>query len=155
MSGRGKGVLAGSGATEGERDHEVLLSAVRPLTEWYRKNKRDLPWRNQADAYHIWVSEIMLQQTRVEAVKSYYARFLKELPNVKALAEVDEEQLLKLWEGLGYYNRVRNMQKAARWPASATIRREPSRRLPLAFQSRRWTETCSASCRAFYAARRT
>ena len=109
MSGRGKGVLAGSGATEGERDHEVLLSAVRPLTEWYRKNKRDLPWRNQADAYHIWVSEIMLQQTRVEAVKSYYARFLKELPNVKALAEVDEEQLLKLWEGLGYYNRVRNM----------------------------------------------
>lgn len=114
MSGRGKGVLAGSGATEGERDHEVLLSAVRPLTEWYRKNKRDLPWRNQADAYHIWVSEIMLQQTRVEAVKSYYARFLKALPNVKALAEVDEEELLKLWEGLGYYNRVRNMQKAAR-----------------------------------------
>lgn len=114
MSGRGKGVLPGGGVTEGEREHEVLLSTVRPLTGWYRKNKRNLPWRNQADAYHIWVSEIMLQQTRVEAVKAYYARFLEELPNVKALAEADEDRLLKLWEGLGYYNRVRNMQKAAR-----------------------------------------
>lgn len=111
---KGARALMESKAMEGERGHEVLLSAVRPLTEWYRKNKRDLPWRNRADAYHIWVSEIMLQQTRVEAVKSYYARFLKELPDVKALAEVGEDRLLKLWEGLGYYNRVRNMQKAAR-----------------------------------------
>ncbi len=103
-----------SKAAEEGRDHDVLLAAVWPVTEWYRENKRDLPWRKQTDAYHIWVSEIMLQQTRVEAVKSYYARFLEALPNVKALAEVDEDRLLKLWEGLGYYNRVRNMQKAAR-----------------------------------------
>lgn len=81
---------------------------------WYRENKRNLPWRETKDAYRIWVSEIMLQQTRVEAVKSYYERFLCELPTVKALAQAGEDQLLKLWEGLGYYNRVRNMQKAAR-----------------------------------------
>lgn len=84
------------------------------IIEWYRKNKRQLPWRDTKDAYRIWVSEIMLQQTRVEAVKPYYARFLKELPDVKALAQAEEDKLLKLWEGLGYYNRVRNMQKAAR-----------------------------------------
>lgn len=97
-----------------EKKNEILQAAVIPLVEWYRQNKRQLPWREQTDAYRIWVSEIMLQQTRVEAVKSYYARFLKELPNVQALAEADEDKLLKLWEGLGYYNRVRNMQKAAR-----------------------------------------
>lgn len=84
------------------------------IIEWYRKNKRALPWRDTKDAYRIWVSEIMLQQTRVEAVKPYYDRFLKELPDVKALSEAEEDKLLKLWEGLGYYNRVRNMQKAAR-----------------------------------------
>lgn len=84
------------------------------LVEWYRRNHRPLPWRDTKDAYRIWVSEIMLQQTRVEAVKPYYDRFLKELPTVKALAEAEEDKLLKLWEGLGYYNRVRNMQKAAR-----------------------------------------
>lgn len=84
------------------------------IIEWYRKNKRQLPWRDTKDAYRIWVSEIMLQQTRVEAVKPYYARFLRELPDVKALAQAEEDKLLKLWEGLGYYNRVRNMQKAAR-----------------------------------------
>lgn len=74
---------------------------------------RELPWRNTKNPYHIWVSEIMLQQTRVEAVKPYYERFLKELPDVRSLAQAEEEKLLKLWEGLGYYNRVRNMQKAA------------------------------------------
>ena len=84
------------------------------LTQWYRIYKRDLPWRKTKNPYHIWVSEIMLQQTRVEAVKPYYIRFLQELPTVKDLAEADEEQLLKLWEGLGYYSRVRNMQAAAR-----------------------------------------
>ena len=84
------------------------------IIRWYRENKRDLPWRHVKEAYPVWVSEIMLQQTRVEAVKPYYERFLRELPTVKALAEAEEDKLLKLWEGLGYYNRVRNMQKAAR-----------------------------------------
>lgn len=84
------------------------------LTDWYRKEKRDLPWRVDRSPYHIWVSEIMLQQTRVEAVKEYYKRFLSELPEISDLAEADEEVLLKLWQGLGYYNRVRNMQKAAK-----------------------------------------
>ncbi|MEZ3467337.1 MAG: A/G-specific adenine glycosylase [Schaedlerella sp.] len=91
-----------------------LREAVEPVIQWYRENHRDLPWRNTRDPYRIWVSEIMLQQTRVEAVKRYYERFLSELPTVKELAEVPEDRLMKLWEGLGYYNRVRNMQKAAR-----------------------------------------
>lgn len=90
-----------------------LRNIVKPLVNWYRENKRDLPWRHNPDAYRVWVSEIMLQQTRVEAVKGYYDRFLKALPTVKDLAEAEEDKLLKLWEGLGYYNRVRNMQKAA------------------------------------------
>ena len=92
---------------------DKLADIVIPLTDWYRKNKRDLPRRHNPDAYRVWVSEIMLQQTRVEAVKGYYDRFLKALPTVKDLAEAQEDKLLKLWEGLGYYNRVRNMQKAA------------------------------------------
>lgn len=83
------------------------------IAEWYRGHKRDLPWRRNPDAYRVWVSEIMLQQTRVEAVKPYYERFLRELPTVRDLAEAPEDKLLKLWEGLGYYNRVRNMQNAA------------------------------------------
>ena len=94
-------------------EDESLYQMPGPLVEWYRQNKRELPWRDIKDPYRIWVSEIMLQQTRVEAVKPFYERFLKELPNVQALAEAKEEKLLKLWEGLGYYNRVRNMQKAA------------------------------------------
>lgn len=91
-----------------------LREAVEPVIQWYRENHRDLPWRNTRDPYRIWVSEIMLQQTRVEAVKRYYERFLSELPTVKELAEVPEDRLMKLWEGLGYYNRAQNMQKAAR-----------------------------------------
>ncbi|MBR3631189.1 MAG: A/G-specific adenine glycosylase [Oscillospiraceae bacterium] len=87
---------------------------LRPLLAWYPEHHRALPWRETADPYRVWVSEIMLQQTRVEAVKGYYARFLEALPDVQALADCPEERLLKLWEGLGYYNRVRNMQKAAR-----------------------------------------
>ena len=94
--------------------NENLQKIAVPLVAWYRENKRELPWRTDTSAYRVWVSEIMLQQTRVEAVKPYYERFLKVLPTVKDLAEVKEDQLLKLWEGLGYYNRVRNMQKAAR-----------------------------------------
>lgn len=87
---------------------------VAPLLSWYDANKRILPWRENTDPYRIWVSEIMLQQTRVEAVKPYFDRFIKALPRVKNLAEIEEAGLLKLWEGLGYYNRVKNMQKAAR-----------------------------------------
>ena len=91
----------------------MLEEIVVPLLEWYDKQKRTLPWRSKPTPYRVWVSEIMLQQTRVEAVKPYFARFMKELPTVKKLAACPEEELLKLWEGLGYYNRVRNMQKAA------------------------------------------
>ncbi len=84
-----------------------------PLTEWYDNHKRILPWRENPTAYHVWVSEIMLQQTRVEAVKGYYLRFLDRFPTVETLAEAKEEELLKVWEGLGYYRRVRNMNRAA------------------------------------------
>ncbi|MBQ8432106.1 MAG: A/G-specific adenine glycosylase [Clostridia bacterium] len=84
------------------------------LLLWYASNKRDLPWRRTRDPYCIWLSEIMLQQTRVEAVKPYYARFLEVCPTVRELANLPEERLLKLWEGLGYYSRARNLQKAAR-----------------------------------------
>ncbi len=90
-----------------------LKETVEPLVEWYRNNRRDLPWRKRMNAYRVWISEIMLQQTRVEAVKPYYERFLQELPDVKALAEVPEDRLLKLWEGLGYYSRARNLKEAA------------------------------------------
>ncbi|MBQ9802499.1 MAG: A/G-specific adenine glycosylase [Clostridia bacterium] len=92
----------------------LKLPDLSPLLPWYEQNKRDLPWRHTKDPYRIWVSEIMLQQTRVEAVLPYYARFLDTLPTVSALANAPEALLLKLWEGLGYYSRVRNMQKAAR-----------------------------------------
>lgn len=94
-------------------DSYDLSVLVRPLLEWYEKNARVLPWREESTPYRVWVSEIMLQQTRVEAVKPFFERFTKRLPDVKALAECPEDELLKLWEGLGYYNRVRNMQKAA------------------------------------------
>ena len=93
---------------------ELLNKLSRVLLPWYEEHKRDLPWRQDKDPYHIWVSEIMLQQTRVEAVKGYYARFLSALPTISHLANADEEALLKLWEGLGYYSRVRNLQKAAK-----------------------------------------
>ena len=88
--------------------------AVKDLLAWYQQNKRDLPWRRTSEPYRIWLSEIMLQQTRVEAVKPYYARFLETCPDVRSLAELDEERLMKLWEGLGYYSRARNLQRAAR-----------------------------------------
>lgn len=90
-----------------------LKEAAEPLVNWFRENKRDLPWRKRMNAYRVWISEIMLQQTRVEAVKPYYERFLNELPDVKTLADVPEERLLKLWEGLGYYSRARNLKAAA------------------------------------------
>ena len=94
---------------------QTLLSAIaEPLLPWFEANKRDLPWRRDREPYHVWLSEIMLQQTRVEAVKAYYLRFLEAAPDVAALAALPEDRLLKLWEGLGYYNRARNLQRCAR-----------------------------------------
>ena len=85
-----------------------------PLLAWYDKNKRDMIWRDHFDPYYIWLSEIMLQQTRIEAAKEYFIRFTTELPDIVSLAQVSEDRLMKLWEGLGYYNRARNLQKAAK-----------------------------------------
>ena len=84
-----------------------------PLLNWYAENHRDLPWRHTADPYAIWISEIMLQQTRVEAVKGYYASFLSALPSVRDLAACPDDTLMKLWQGLGYYSRARNLKRAA------------------------------------------
>ena len=92
---------------------EQLNRLPQALLPWYQENKRDLPWRRDRQPYHVWLSEIMLQQTRVEAVKGYYARFLEALPTIEALSQCDDDALHKLWEGLGYYSRVRNLKKAA------------------------------------------
>ena len=94
-------------------EEEKILSFRQKLLAWYDDNKRDLPWRRSKNPYHIWVSEIMLQQTRVDTVIPYYERFLEWFPTVGSLANAPEERLLKAWEGLGYYSRVRNMQAAA------------------------------------------
>ena len=94
--------------------NENLEAMVSPLLRWYDENKRTLPWRGTGDPYKVLVSEIMLQQTRVAAVIPYYLRWMEELPTVEALAAVDEERLMKLWQGLGYYSRARNLRKAAR-----------------------------------------
>ncbi len=95
-------------------NNQLLRSAVPLLLEWYGVSKRELPWRGTHDPYRVWLSEIMLQQTRVEAVKSYYLRFLEKFPTAEALANADEEEVLKAWEGLGYYSRARNLHKAAK-----------------------------------------
>lgn len=92
---------------------EPIQKAVPAVIQWFNANKRKLPWRQQPTAYHIWISEIMLQQTRIEAVIPYYFRFLEALPTVEALAEVPDDTLMKLWQGLGYYSRARNLKKAA------------------------------------------
>lgn len=94
-------------------EEDKILSFRQKLLAWYDENKRDLPWRRSKNPYHIWVSEIMLQQTRVDTVIPYYERFLDWFPTVESLANAAEERLLKAWEGLGYYSRVRNMQTAA------------------------------------------
>ena len=94
-------------------EEDKILSFRQKLLAWYDENKRDLPWRRSKNPYHIWVSEIMLQQTRVDTVIPYYERFLEWFPTVESLANAPEERLLKAWEGLGYYSRVRNMQTAA------------------------------------------
>src|ERR1700732_3866625 len=95
----------------------LAMSSIRAMRRrlllWYQKSKRDLPWRRTRDPYRIWVSEIMLQQTRVAAVIPYYERFLARFPDVRALAEAPQEEVLRLWSGLGYYSRARNLQKAA------------------------------------------
>lgn len=96
----------------GER--RILEKIAEPLLKWYDKGRRILPWREDPQPYYVWLSEIMLQQTRVEAVKPYYDRFIQNVPDIQALAEMEEDKLVKLWEGLGYYNRVRNLQKAAK-----------------------------------------
>lgn len=131
------------------------------LLEWFYKNQRILPFRTDPSPYHVWLSEIMLQQTRVSAALPYYERFLAALPDIPALAACEEEKLHKLWEGLGYYSRVRNLQKAARivceqyggqlpadydalraLPGIGTTQREPSRPSASGWPSRRWTEMC-------------
>lgn len=106
-------------AVEGSlTEKERLMQMVVPLLNWFYQNKRNLPWRQDPTSYHVWLSEIMLQQTRVEAVIPYYNRFLERLPNVSSLAQVEDEELMKLWQGLGYYNRARNLKKAAQQAVS-------------------------------------
>ncbi len=115
MGARSEDAVSSEIFTEG-----LSTELCRALMDWYDGHARDLPWRvperegGRPDPYHVWISEIMLQQTRVEAVKRYYRRFLGRLPGVRELAEVPEDELMKLWQGLGYYNRARNLQKAAR-----------------------------------------
>ncbi len=107
-------------------EEERLSGAVNPLLFWYGENARDLPWRRQPAPYRVWVSEIMLQQTRVEAVKPYFARFMEACPDISSLARIEEEQLMKLWEGLGYYSRARNLKKAAQEAVSLYEGRLPA-----------------------------
>ena len=99
---------------DGILDLDARLRAMNgPLLTWYEEHARVLPWRENPEGYRVWISEIMLQQTRVEAVKPYFERFLEVLPDVASLASVEDDRLMKLWEGLGYYNRARNLKKAA------------------------------------------
>ena len=129
---------------------EPLARLPDLLLPWFRANARPLPWRRDRDPYRVWVSEIMLQQTRVEAVVGYYTRFLEAFPMVETLAEADEDQLFKLWEGLGYYSRARNLQKAARVIAargcrvSDPIRRARSVRSVSICRRPLWTAMCCA-----------
>lgn len=95
------------------KEKERLEKIREPLVNWYKDNKRMLPWREEKNPYYIWISEIMLQQTRIEAVKVYYEKFIKEIPDIQTLANIEEKKLLKLWEGLGYYSRAKNLKKAA------------------------------------------
>ena len=95
-------------------ERERIGLCLSRIVEWYQASRRVLPWREDPTPYQVWVSEIMLQQTRIEAVLGYYRRFMEALPTVQALAEAEEDRLLKLWEGLGYYSRARNLQKTAR-----------------------------------------
>ena len=134
---------------------ELLQQAIPELIAWYRENRREMPWRRDKDPYHVWLSETMLQQTRIETVIPYYESFLRELPTVADLAAVPEEKLLKMWEGLGYYSRARNLKKAAEsvmtvyggtFPKEAArIQPAPSLLSPLDSRNRPLTATCFAS----------
>lgn len=116
---------------KGEREERQILEKIaEPLLKWYDKGRRVLPWREDPQPYYVWLSEIMLQQTRVEAVKPYYDRFIQNVPDIQALAAMEEDKLVKLWEGLGYYNRVRNLQKAAK-----VIVREYGGKMPSEYES--------------------
>ena len=143
----------------------------RPLVDWYKKEARPLPWREEPTPYRVWVSEIMLQQTRIEAAREYFNRFTRAFPTVEALAAAELDDVLKLWEGLGYYSRARNLHKCAKPcetyggvfpPDAAALRTLPgigdfsagrSPRSPTDCRSRRWTETCCACSRAWSASR--
>ena len=94
-------------------DAEIIRAALPRIADWYSLSRRVLPWREEPTPYRVWISEIMLQQTRIEAVIPYYRRFLAELPDISALAAAEDDRLMKLWEGLGYYSRARNLKKAA------------------------------------------
>lgn len=114
---------------------DMLADAIPILTQWFVRHQKDLPWRLDPSPYHVWISETMLQQTRIETVIPYYLRFIRELPSVRALAEVDDDRLMKLWQGLGYYSRARNLKKAAGLVVdlyAGELPREPEklRRLP-------------------------
>lgn len=100
--------------SQGQHPYGLLEQIGEPLLKWYDSGRRILPWRENPQPYHVWLSEIMLQQTRVEAVKPYFDNFIANAPDIRALAKMEEDKLVKLWEGLGYYNRVRNLQKAAK-----------------------------------------
>ncbi len=100
--------------TKGEKNINSKKLIQDNLLNWFEKNKRDLPWRKTKDAYKIWVSEIMLQQTRVDTVIEYYNRFIERFPTVEDLAAAEEQEVLKYWQGLGYYSRVRNLHKGAK-----------------------------------------
>ena len=129
-------------------DKEIIEQALPRIADWYAAARRPLPWRLSPTPYHVWVSEIMLQQTRIEAVIPYYERFLAALPDVSALAAVEDDRLMKLWEGLGYYRRARNLKKAA-----VSICEHCGGELPASvedvFPSPPWTGTyfaCSPGC---------
>ena len=114
---------------------DTLPEALLLIRQWYAASRRLLPWREDPTPYHTWIAEIMLQQTRIEAVIPYYTRFLRELPDVASLAAVSEDRLLKLWEGLGYYSRARNLKKAAlmimeRWNGVIPADAEELKKLP-------------------------
>ena len=92
----------------------MLTELSQLLLDWYEKNARNLPWRNHPDPYAIWISEIMLQQTRVESVIPYFNHWIQSFPNISTLAAADQQEVLKVWEGLGYYSRARNLHKASK-----------------------------------------
>lgn len=115
---------------EEKGEQRILEKIAEPLLKWYDKGRRILPWREDPQPYYVWLSEIMLQQTRVEAVKPHYDRFIQNVPDIQALAEMEEDKLVKLWEGLGYYNRVRNLQKAAK-----VIVKEHEGKMPSEYES--------------------